>query len=134
MAKAKLDVPTLMTIVASAAAMAGGAIYITRLGAAAEQDMQAFFTQLRLIMLIMAGVAFLVAVMLSRRIKDLATRTEAQRRYPPEGVDALPSGVADPCSGDEALMVAARLRGYALLTLCFGIGAGLAGLLFSFPT
>ena len=129
MAKAKLDAPTLMTILAGGALMAGGAIYIARLGATAEQDLPGFFSQLRWIMLLTAAVAVFVAALLARRLLDLARQTELQRRYPPEGAEAPPAGLAPDCSGDPALMVAARLRGYALLSLCLGIGAGLAGLL-----
>ena len=131
MAKAKLDVPTLLTIVASGALLAGAAVYIARLGASAEQDLPGFFAQLRWILFGTSTLALVVAVLLSRRLDDLAARTEQQRRYPPEGISALPGGVADPCAGEPALMVAARLRGVSLAVLCTGIAAGLGGLLFA---
>lgn len=132
MANAKLDAPTLLTVLAAGALLAGAAAYIARLGATAEQDLPGFFAQLRWILLGTAGIAFTVSVLLSRRLDDLAARTEQQRRYPPEGVSALPGGVADPCAGEPALMVAARLRGVSLAVLCLGIAAGLGGLLFAF--
>lgn len=131
MAKAKLDVPTLLTIVASGALLAGAAVYMARLGASAEQDLPGFFAQLRWILFATASLALVVAVLLSRRLDDLAARTEQQRRYPPEGISALPGGVADPCDGEPALMVAARLRGASLAVLCTGLAAGLGGLLFA---
>lgn len=132
MAKAKLDAPTLATIVIGGVLMAGGAIYIARLGATAEHDLPAFFLQLRWIMLAAAALALVVAALLARRLDELAAKTEAQRKYPPEGVDAPPSGLADDCSGEPALMVAARLRGYSLMALCLGIATGLTGLLCAF--
>ncbi len=132
MAKAKLDVPTLVTVVLAGALLAGAAAYIARLGASAEQDLPAFFTQLRWILLGTAGIAFVVSLLLSRRLDDLAKQTESQRRYPPEGIVGLPSGVADACNGEPALMVAARLRGMSLAVVCLGVATGLAGLLFAF--
>lgn len=131
MAKAKLDVPTLMTVVLAGALLAGAAAYIAKLGAGAEQDLPAFFAQLRWILLATSGIAFVVSLLLARRLDELAAQTEQQRRYPPEGLAALPDGVSDPCVGEPALMVAAQLRGYSLLVLCLGIAAGLAGLLFA---
>lgn len=131
MAKAKLDVPTLLTVLAAGALLAAAAAYIARLGATAEQDLPGFFAQLRWILFGTAAIAFIVSLLLSRRLDDLAARTELQQRYPPEGVNALPDGVADPCTGEPALMVAARLRGVSLAVLCLGIAAGLAGLLFA---
>jgi hypothetical protein len=131
MAKAKLDVPTLLTVLVSGALLAGAAAYIARLGAAAEQDLPGFFSQLRWILFGTSTLALLVALVLSNRLDDLAARTEHQRRYPPEGITALPGGVADPCSGEPALMVAARLRGVSLAVLCIGIASCLGGLLFA---
>lgn len=131
MAKAQLDAPTLLTILVAGALLAAAAAYIARLGATAEQDLPGFFAQLRWILFGTAALAFVVSLLLARRLDDLAARTELQQRYPPEGVAALPGGVADPCSGEPALMVAARLRGVSLAVLCLGIAAGLAGLLFA---
>ncbi|HWT15176.1 MAG TPA: hypothetical protein VN581_05285 [Patescibacteria group bacterium] len=132
MSKAKLDLPTLMTVVAAAVLLAAAATYIARLGASAEQDLPGFFAQLRWILLGTAAIAFIVAVLLAKRLDQLAAQTESQRRYPPDGIAALPSGVSEPCAGEPALMVAARLRGISLLVLCLGVGAGLSGLLFAF--
>ncbi len=131
MATNKLDVPTLLTLLAATAALAGGALYVAKLGASAEQNLPSFFAQLRWIIAVTSALAFFVAVVLARRLDALAHQTESQQKYPPDGIGATPSGVSDPCSGDAALMVAASLRGYALLALCLGIGAGLAGLVFA---
>ena len=132
MAKAKLDVSTVMTIVIAGAAFAGGATYLAKLGDVAEQDLPGFFAQLRWIILFAAAISFVVGVMLARRFDDLAAKTEAQRRFPPQGFDSLADGFSAPCDGEPALMLAARLRGFALLSLCLGIAAGLSGLLFAF--
>jgi len=130
-AKTKLDVPTLLTLLAATALLAAGALYVTRLGANAEQNLPDFFAQLRWIIAATAALAFFVALVLARRLDALAQQTESQRKYPPDGIGATPAGVSEPCHGDAALMVAANLRGYALMALCLGIGAGLAGLIFA---
>ena len=132
MAKAKLDVSTVMTIVIAGAAFAGGATYLAKLGNVAEQDLPGFFAQLRWIILFAAAVSLVVGMMLARRFDEIAAKTEAQHRFPPQGYDALAGGVAAPCDGEAALMIAARLRGFALLSLCLGIAAALSGLLFAF--
>jgi len=131
MANAKLDTSTLTTILIATAVLAGGALYISNLGIGAEKDLPAFFSQVRWIIVLTAATAFIVALMLSRRFDDIAAKTESERRFPPQGFAAVADGVAAPCEGEPALMVAARLRGFALLSLCFGIAAVLAGLLFA---
>lgn len=131
MARTKLDVPTLLTILAAAAALAGGALYVAKLGASAEQDLPNFFAQLRWIIAATAALALFVALLLARRLDALAHQTESQRKYPPDGIASTPAGVSDPCEGEAALMVAASLRGYALVSLCLGIAAALAGLVFA---
>lgn len=130
MSQGKLDTPTLLTLVVVALILAASAYAIAGLGARAEQDLATFFSTLRSIMLT-AGVSALIAsIVLSRRLDDLAARTEQQQAWPPVGLAQLPGGLSDPCSGDAALMVAARIRGFSLAVLCSGIGACVLALWF----
>jgi hypothetical protein len=131
MSKAKQDLSTLIITLVAGAALAAGSFYVAGLGTGGERQIAQSVGQLRWIILLMAIIVLAVAMFLSRRLSELAAHTELQQRFPPEVGNVLPADMAEPCSGEDALMVAATLRGYALLLTCVGIGALLAGLLFA---
>ncbi len=132
MPKFKPDATARFTIAAGCVVMAAAAVQLGRMGAVTEQGLPAFFGEMRWIMLALTAVVVIVAALLSSRLDELAAKTEAQHEYPPAGVDTPPNGLADACSGERALMVAARLRGYSLGTRCLGIAACLVDLVCAF--
>ena len=122
----KISRDSLIVLMVSLALLLLGAWFVIRQGRAEGQAVAAAMASLRLMVYVAGAVVFVTGAWLSRWFANAARRTDQEARYPPAGLEALDWLPA--CAGEDAHLVAARLRGAAMGLAVFSVGAVVTGL------
>lgn len=122
----KISRDSLIVLMVSLALLLLGAWFVSRQGRAEDKDIAAALASLRLMVYVAGAVVFVTGAWLARWFGEAAKRTDAEARYPPTGFEALDGLPA--CNGEDAHLVAARLRGAAMGIAVLSIAAIVTGL------